>query len=174
MEKTVTINRLLPVIWGFLVMTLVSIMPLLNFINLFFCAGIIIGGIAGVLSFNKQLKVLNLSLTFKDAVMIGVLSGVLSAVAVSGFNIITLMYSSVNPVTESLKMLGDFGKNLPPEVNKQLDNLAHEFDKYGYSPTLAVFTFLSNLIIYPLFGAAGALLAATVINNKKKNANTSV
>jgi len=168
MEKTVSINRLLPVIWGFLVMTLVSIMPLINFINLFFCAGIILGGLAGVFSFNKQLTVHGMSLTFKDAVMIGVLSGVLSAVAVSGFNVITLMYSSVNPVTESLKMLGDFGKNMPPEVNKQIDNLAHEFDKYGFSPTLAVFTFVSNLLIYPLFGAIGALLAATIINNKKK------
>ena len=109
-----------------------------------------------------------MSLTFKDAVMIGILSGVLSAVAVSGFNIITLMYSSVNPVSESLKMLGDFGKDLPPEVNKQLDNLSGEFTKYGYSPTLAVFTFISNLFIYPLFGAVGALLGATIINNKKK------
>jgi hypothetical protein len=168
MEKTVSINRLLPVIWGFLVMTLISIMPLINFINLFFCAGIILGGLAGVFSFNKQLTVHGMSLTFKDAVLIGVLSGVLSAVAVSGFNVISLMYSSVNPVTESLKMLGDFGKNMPPEANKQIDNLAHEFDKYGYSPTLAVFTFISNLLIYPLFGAIGALLAATIINNKKK------
>jgi hypothetical protein len=174
MEKTVSINRLLPVIWGFLVMTLISIMPLINFINLFFCAGIILGGLAGVFSFNKQLKAVNLSLTFKDAVLIGILSGVLSGVAVSGYNVITLMYSSVNPVTESLKMLGDFGTNLPPEVNKQLDNLAHEFDKYGYSPTLAIFTFLSNLIIYPLFGAIGALLAATIINKKKNIETTAV
>jgi hypothetical protein len=174
MEKTVSINRLLPVIWGFLVMTLISVMPLINFINLFFCAGIILGGLAGVFSFNKQLSAHGMSLTFKDAVMIGILSGVLSAVAVSGFNVITLMYSSVNPVTESLKMLGDFGKNMPPEVNKQLDNLAHEFDKYGYSPTLAIFTFISNMLIYPLFGAIGALLAATIINNKKKHNQTAV
>ncbi|MCX6156895.1 MAG: hypothetical protein NTY74_02835 [Ignavibacteriae bacterium] len=168
MKKNVSINRLLPVIWGFIVMTLISVMPIINFINLFFCAGIIFGGLAGVFSFNKQLTVHGMSLTFKDAVMIGILSGVLSAVAVSGFNIITLMYSSVNPVSESLKMLGDFGKDLPSEVNKQLDNLSGEFTKYGYSPTLAVFTFISNLFIYPLFGAVGALLGATIINNKKK------
>jgi hypothetical protein len=169
MEKTVSINRLLPVIWGFLVMTIISIAPLINFINLFFCAGIVLGGVAGVLSFNKQLVVLNLPLTFKDAVLIGILSGVLSAVAVSGFNIMTLMYSHVNPVNESIKMLGDFGKNMPPEVTRQLDKLAQEFDKYGYSPTLAIFTFISNLFIYPLFGAIGSLITATVINNKKKN-----
>lgn len=169
MEKNVSINRLLPVIWGFLVMTLISIMPLINFINLFFCAGIILGGLAGVFSFNKQLTALNMQLTFKDAVMIGILSGVLSGVAVSGFNVITLMYSSVNPIGESLKMLGDFGKNLPPEVNNQLDNLSGEFNKYGFSPTLAIFTFISNMLIYPLFGAIGALLGATIINNKKKN-----
>jgi len=168
MEKTVSLNRLLPVIWGFLVMTIISIAPLINFINLFFCAGIVLGGVAGVMSFNKQLVALNLPLTFKDAVLIGILSGVLSAVAVSGFNIITLMYSHVNPVTESVKMLGDFGKNMPPEVTRQLDKLAMEFDKYGYSPTLAIFTFITNLLVYPLFGAIGSLITATVINNKKK------
>ncbi len=174
MEKNVSINRLLPVIWGFIVMTLISVMPLINFINLFFCAGIILGGLAGVFSFNKQLTMQGMMLTYKDAVMIGILSGVLSAVAVSGFNVLTLMYSSVNPITESLKMLGDFGKNLPPEVGKQLDNLSGEFNKYGFSPTLAIFTFVSNIIIYPLFGAIGGLLAATIINNKKRINTTSV
>jgi len=174
MEKNVSINRLLPVIWGFLVMTLISVTPLINFINLFFCAGIILGGVAGVFSFNKQLTALNLSLSFKDAVLIGILSGVLSSIAVSGFNVLTLMYSQANPISESLKMLGDYGKNLPPEVNKQIDNLSREFDKYGYSPTLAIFTFISNMLIYPLFGAVGALLAATIINNKKKINQTNV
>lgn len=174
MEKSVNINRLLPVIWGFIVMTMISVMPLINFINLFFCAGIILGGMAGVFSYNKQLTANGFPLTYKDAVMIGILSGVLSAVAVSGFNVMTLMYSSVNPVSESLKMLGDFGKNLPPEVGKQLDNLSGEFNKYGYSPTLAIFTFLSNIFIYPLFGAIGALLGATIINNKKKMNTTAV
>lgn len=169
MNEQAGLNRLKPVLISFLVMSLISIAPLLNFINLLFCAGIMLGGVAGVLSFKKQFKQPGSAIVYKDAVLIGVFSGIMSAVFVSGFNIITMMYSDVNPITESLKMFGDFVKDLPPEANNQINNLANEFNKYGYSPTLAIFTFISNLIIYPLFGSIGALISATVLNNKNKN-----
>ncbi len=169
MNEQVSINRLKPVLIGFLVMTLISIAPILNFINLFFCAGVMLGGVAGVLSFKKQFQNPGTAVVYKDAVMIGVLSGFMSAVFVSGFNIITMMYSDANPIVESAKFLEDFIKDLPPEANNQLNSLADEFNKYGYSPTLAVFTFISNIIIYPLFGAIGSLITATILNNKNKN-----
>lgn len=169
MNEQAGINRLKPVLISFLVMSLISIAPLLNFINLLFCAGIMLGGVAGVLSFKKQFPNQSSPIVYKDAVLIGIFGGIMSAVFVSGFNIITMMYSDANPITESLKFFGDFVKDLPPEANKQINNLANEFNKYGYSPTLAVFTFISNLIIYPLFGAIGSLISATVINNKIKN-----
>lgn len=169
MNEQTGLNRLKPVLISFLVMSLISVAPLLNFINLLFCAGIMLGGVAGVLSFKKQFKQPGSAIVYKDAVLIGVFSGIMSAVFVSGFNIITMMYSDVNPITESLKMFGDLAKDLPPEANNQINKLANEFNKYGYSPTLAIFTFISNLIIYPLFGAIGALISATVLNNKDKN-----
>lgn len=169
MNEQIRINRLKPVLISFLVMSLISIAPVLNFINLLFCAGIMLGGVAGVVSFKKQFLQSDLTILYKDAVLIGIFGGILSAVFVSGFNIITMMYSDVNPISESLKFLGDFAKSLPPEADKQINILADEFNKYGYSPTLAVFTFISNLIIYPLFGAIGSLLSSTIINNKSKN-----
>ncbi len=166
MNNNVSINRLRPVIISFLIMTLISIAPVINFINLFFCAGIMLGGVVGVIYYNKQLRQINYSLKFNDAFLIGLLSGFLSAVAVSGFNIITLMYSSVNPINESLKLLGDFAINLPPEADNQIRMLSEEFNKFGYSPTLAIFTFISNIIIYPLFGVIGSLITASILNNR--------
>ncbi len=167
MEKK--INRLAPVIWGSSVMTAISVLPLINFINLFFCAGIVIGGYIGVISYYRQIHDTSVRLTYKDGVIIGILSGILSAVTVSGINIIMLMYSKANPVTETMSMLGEFGKNLPPEVNTQMNKLADEFNKYGFSPTLAIFTFISNIIIYPLFGAIGALLGVTIAEKRRKD-----
>lgn len=169
MNEQAGLNRLKPVLISFLVMSLLSIAPLLNFINLLFCAGIMLGGVAGVLSLKKQFQHPDSVILYKDAVLIGVFSGVMSAVFVSGFNIVTMMYSDVNPITESLKLFGDLVKDLPPEANNQISILADEFNKYGYSPTLTIFTFISNLIIYPLFGAIGALITATIVNNKNKN-----
>jgi hypothetical protein len=162
------INRLIPVLVGSMVMTAISVLPLINFINLFFCAGIIIGGYIGAISYYRQTAGTAHVMTHRDGVLTGILSGILSAVIVSGINIIVLMYSKSNPVTESLSMLGEFGKNLPPEVNTQMSKLAEEFNKYGYSPTLAIFTFISNILIYPLFGAIGGLIGMAVIGKKIK------
>ncbi|MDD5360671.1 MAG: DUF4199 family protein [Ignavibacteria bacterium] len=162
------INRLTPVILGSTVMTAISVLPLINFINLFFCAGIMIGGYFGVIAYFRQTAGTDHVMTYRDGVLTGILSGILSAVVVSGINIIVLMYSKSNPVTESLGMLGELGKNLPPEVNTQMNKLAEEFNKYGYSPTLAIFTFVSNIVIYPLFGAIGALIGMAVIEKRKK------
>jgi hypothetical protein len=163
------INRLTPVILGSTVMTAISVLPLINFINLFFCAGIMIGGYFGAIAYYRQTAGTDHVMSYKDGVLTGILSGILSAVVVSGINIIVLMYSKSNPVTESLGMLGEFGKNLPPEVNTQMNKLADEFNKYGFSPTLAIFTFLSNIVIYPLFGAIGGLIGVTIIEKRKKN-----
>jgi hypothetical protein len=162
------INRLTPVILGSTVMMAISVLPLINFINLFFCAGIVIGGYFGAIAYYRQTMGTDHVMTYRDGVLTGILSGILSAVIVSGINIIVLMYSKSNPVSESLSMLGEFGKNLPPEVNTQMNKLAEEFNKYGYSPTLAIFTFLSNIVIYPLFGTIGALIGMAVIEKRKK------
>lgn len=168
MNNDIKLNRLRPVIIGFLVMTFISITPFLNFVNLFFCSGVILGGAAGAGTFIKQIKSSNSELYYRDAVFIGLLSGILSAVVVSGFNVISIMYSDLNPINESLKMLGDFAKNIPPDADAQIRKLSDEFNIYGFSPTLAVFTFISNLFIYPLFGIIGSLITATIFNNRKK------
>jgi len=161
-------NRLTPVIYGTFVMTMISVMPLLNFINLFFCAGIIIGGVAGVIFYNKQLSGTDMKLTSKDGVMIGILSGILSGILVSGLNFLFMMMSKHNPVDEALKIMNGFA--LPPEVMQQMNKFSEEFDKYGFSPTISIVSLFSNLVIYPLFGMLGAILAVSVIN-KKKNKN---
>lgn len=159
-------NRLIPIVYGTFVMTMISVMPLLNFINLFFCSGIIIGGVAGVISYNKQLAGTDLKLTSKDGVMIGILCGILSGILVSGINFLFMMMSKHNPVDETLNILNGF--SLPPEVMQQMNKFSDEFNKYGFSPTISIVSLFSNLVIYPLFGMIGAILAVSVINKKNK------
>jgi len=63
-------NRITPIIYGTAVMTLIAVFPVLNLINVFCCAGIILGGFAGVYTYWKQLQNTGLSLTTKDGGMI--------------------------------------------------------------------------------------------------------
>jgi hypothetical protein len=162
-------NRMIPVVYGTFVMTSISILPFINFINLFFCSGIILGGIAGVFIYNKQLAGTNVKITSKDGVMIGILCGILSGILVSSFNFIFMLISKHNPIDETMSLLKDI--SLPPEVTVQMNKFSDEFNKYGFSPTISVVSLFSNLIIYPLFGMIGAVLGVTIIKKKNQKQN---
>ncbi|MBW7855296.1 MAG: hypothetical protein B6D43_04550 [Ignavibacteriales bacterium UTCHB1] len=148
-------------------MSAISIVPLLNFINLLCCAGIMIGGYVGVVYYNKECVKFNVNITNKDAVFIGLLSGLLSGVIVSGFTILTAMFSDLNPMVETTKMLTEMGIPVTPEAEEIIKKLSMEFDKYGFSPTLSIVTFVLNLIIYPVFGMFGSLISYSLIVGKK-------
>lgn len=161
-------SRISPVIWGSIVMTTIAVMPLVNFINLFFCAGIIIGGYFGAIVYSKNASALKIQFVRKDGVMIGLLSGILSAVTVTGINIIMMMYSDVNPALEASKFLQDAGFQFPPEVKEQIGKFADEFNEFGFSPTIAIFSFVSNLILYPVFGMLGGMLGIAFAKKRLK------
>ena len=162
-------NRLMPVIFGALVMTLISTFPLINLINVLCCAGIMLGGFAGVFFYNKQIRDTSIELTTKDGGIIGLLSGIISAVLVSGINLLMVLFSDVNPITEAYALLEKFGQQLPQEVNETMDKFSDEFNKYGFSPTLSVLSLIINLVIYPLFGAIGAMIGVSILKKRQVN-----
>lgn len=152
-----------------LVITTISILPLINVINLC-CGGMIIGGFLSVNYFYKKSNLQNTDVNVKDVSMIALLGGILSAVVVSGIMLLTMLFSGENQIeimkTELSKYLG----NIPPDLQSTLDNFSGEFNKYGFSPTLSIISLLINLIIYPVFAFVGGLISYG-INIRKKNFN---
>jgi hypothetical protein len=159
-------NRMIPIVYGTFAMTMISVLPIINFVNLFFCSGIIIGGIVGVFAYNKQLTGTDIKLTSKDGVMIGILCGILSGILVSSISFLFMIMSKHNPVDETMKLLNDF--TLPPEVATQMNKFSDEFNKYGFSPTISIVSLFSNLVIYPLFGMIGAMLGIAILKKRNK------
>jgi hypothetical protein len=162
-------NRLIPIVFGTLIMTLISTFPVLNLINLFCCAGIMLGGFAGTFFYNKQIQNSQIELTTKDGGIIGLLCGIVSAILVSGINLLMTMFSDVNPITEAYQLLEKFGQEVPAEVNETMNRFSDEFNKYGFSPTLSILSLTMNLIIYPLFGAIGAIIGVSIIKKRKNS-----
>jgi len=159
-------NKITPVIAGTAVMTLLAIIPVLSLINIFCCAGIIAGGFVGVYTYWKQLQASGKILTSKDGGMIGILCGILSAVFVTGFGVLISLYSDSNPILEIMKGFDEMGFQVPPEITKYIDKFSNEFTEHGFSPTITIFSFISNLILYPLFGSIGAILGVSILNKK--------
>lgn len=159
-------NRIQPIIYGTAVMTLIAVIPLLNLINVFCCAGIIAGGFIGVYTYWKQLRSSGLVITTKDGGMIGILCGILSAVFVTGFGLLLSLFSDTNPMMEVIKSFDELGIQVPPEMAQYIEKFSNEFNEYGFSPSITIISFISNIILYPLFGSIGAILGVTILNKK--------
>ena len=159
-------NKLQPVLYGALIMTAVSVLPVISVVNLFCCAGILLGGFSGIYFLNRQISGSEYKISNTDAVMTGALSGVLSAVLVSGIGLLLMLFSKNNPFIEMNKLFQEFNLSFPPEVEKQMNSLSDEVSKYGFSPTFVIFDFVKNLVMYPLFGILGAFLGKSVFTKK--------
>ena len=162
-----TANKIKPVITGTLIMTAIAVLPVLNLINVFCCAGIMAGGFAGVYSYKKQLEPSGQFPEIKDAGMIGILSGILAAVFVTGFGLLISLFSDVNPMLDIMNSLDGMGFDMPPEMLSYIEKFSQEFNEHGFSPTITIISFVSNIILYPLFGSIGALIGVSVLNKNK-------
>jgi membrane protein insertase Oxa1/YidC/SpoIIIJ len=162
-------SKFTPVIISSAVITVISLFPFLNFINLLCCAGVIIGGAAGTAYYNNQLKKTGTQIQYKDGAAIGILSGVISAlIVVIGTTIMTMLVKQ-NPIPEIYHMIDMQGINIPPDVDKFLQQISEEYSKQGFSFTLTIITLVVDLITYPIFSAIGGMLAVAIFT-KKKNA----
>lgn len=160
--------RLFSIFLGAFVMIFISVMPVISLINLFCCAGIVIGGLTGVFYLDNKSKFVNYLISFKDAGIVGALSGVVSAIVVSIITLIITIITKENPIDTGIKTFEEFGLQLPNEVLNQLQGFSEEYTRYGFSPRIALINFLGNLIIYPLFGFLGGILAMSIINKKRQ------
>lgn len=161
-------NKLKAVLLGTFIITFISTMPFLNIINIFFCGGVIFGGYIASLNYSKKCILAGYEISYKDSAMIGILSGLLSAIIVSVLNLLVTMFSGVNPVTEAQGIMNSFFKDIPPEIQEKMNKISDEYTKYGFSRLLAVFTLITNLIIFPIFSGIGGILShAIALNNQK-------
>jgi hypothetical protein len=153
---------------GAFVMIFISVMPIISLMNLFCCAGIVIGGLAGVFYLDNKSRSMDYMIGFKDAGIIGALSGVVAAIIVSIITLAITIITKENPIDAGIKTFEELGVQLPAEVLNQLQSFSEEYSKYGFSLSIALLNLLSNLVIYPLFGFLGGILAMSIINKKRQ------
>lgn len=164
-------NRLAPVIYGTITITLLAIVPFISLIQFVCCANAILGGVIAVNVYNKELTNLGMGLQYKDGVIMSVLSGILSSILVTGINIIIMLLSSENPITQMSVMLEQMNQPVTPQINDILQHFSNEFAKYGFSPTISIIMLISTMILYSGFASLGAVLTISIINKKKNNSS---
>ena len=73
-------DKLIPAIYGGIIMGVISAVPFLNFINCLCCAGILLGGFFAVMFYKNNFTPDTPPFTSSDCMVVGVLSGVCGAV----------------------------------------------------------------------------------------------
>lgn len=151
------------------VITVISVLPLINILNLFFCSGVMIGAFLGVSYYVRNTQGRNIPLQYKDGAMIGILGGVLAAILVSIFTLLVTILSDENPMNDVKGMMGGLFDLDSPEISGMMQKFSDEFDRYGFSPTISVITLVTYLISYSLFGFLGGILAYSIKTKKRVN-----
>src|SRR5690242_5350672 len=72
-------DKFMPALYGGIIMALISNIPVVNFINCFCCAGILLGGFLAVFFYQKNLTPGSPPLEANDCMLIGLLAGIVGA-----------------------------------------------------------------------------------------------
>jgi hypothetical protein len=158
-------GKLMPALYGGIIMAVISSIPFLNIVNCLCCAGILFGGFMAVFFYQKDLAPGQPPLTNGDALQLGALSGLFGAII--GIGLMLAMYYTIgNPSARAMGdlIMGFYDKigladKIPPE---QLQEMQEQFD----NPTLSPVSLLGGLILDPLFGLLGGLIGYMVYKPK--------
>jgi hypothetical protein len=158
-------NKLMPALYGGIIMGLISGIPLLSFVNCLCCAGVMFGGFMAVFFYKKQLPPDNQTFTNSDAIALGALAGVFGALignVLSGIILLAvgnvagkLMFDAVMRLYDTLGILD----KMPPEAVDQMQT--GMIDK-----GLSISSIVISFVIDPLFGLLGGLIGYGILKPK--------
>ncbi len=160
-------SKFTPIIISSFLMVFISIFPVLNLLNLLCCAGIVIGGAAGTYYYGRQLEKAGGFIQNKDGIMIGLLSGIISAIIYVIFSTLIMMISQQNPVELVYKMTEQYSIPIPPESEKMLQTVFKEYQQNGFSTIMIGVELFSRIVSHCIFGPVGGLLAASIMNKRR-------
>jgi hypothetical protein len=157
-------NKLMPALYGGIIMGVISGLPFLNLLNCFCCAGILLGGFLAVLFYTREAAPGTLQLTSGDALQLGVLAGVFGAFIETALNA-AVLGSVGNVVGETLRqVLEGMADQIPSEVFDQIDRAFGGIA--AFTPIAIFFSFIKSIIINPVFGLLGGLIGYAVFKPK--------
>jgi len=149
-------SKLLPALYGGIIIGVIGAIPFLNFVNCLCCAGVLFGGYMAVFFYRKDLPPA-LPLESSDGIQLGALAGLFGAII--GLFLTGLIYLMIGNVAGKamIEMLMNVYDSLgildqmPPEAIDQMEMSAEE------SPLNAI-SIIGSLIVDPLFGLLGGLI----------------
>ncbi len=157
-------DKLMPSLYGGLLIATIWAVPGLNFINCLCCGGVLLGGFLAVVLYQKDITPEMEPFTREDCIQLGIFAGVISAVlGVLIQYIVRLVFGDVM-IDVMMKLVERMNVDLPPEYYQMIET-ARESKQ-------SVLSFVVDVIVLgmmnTLFSFLGALIAWKVFQPKSQ------
>jgi predicted DNA repair protein MutK len=160
-------DKILPALYGGLIIGTISGMPVISIVNCFCCAGVLFGGFMSVMFYKNELTAAMSPLTSSDSIQLGAIAGLFGALFGTILHILTLL--AMGNVTGDIILDMLHSLNLPPEAMDQIErSMEQSGELTGFSTAIS---FVTSLVIDPLFGLLGGLIGYSVFKPKQQMMN---
>jgi len=157
-------DKLIPALYGGIIMAVISTVPFLGLINCLCCAGVLFGGLMAVYFYKNNFTPDTPPFTSGDCMAVGAMAGVFAAAigTVLHFAFLAMFGNVMGEII--LKILRNSNFQMPDEALEQVE----EALQGGMTLFIAVITFFQSLVIDALFGLLGGLIGYSIFRPKQQ------
>jgi hypothetical protein len=156
-------NKLIPAVYGGIIVGLISSIPFLNLINVCCCAGVMCGGIFAVSAYKSNFTPETPPFTSEDCMIVGGLAGLIGALVSTFISTILLLFFGDVVAKYFLHALqGMDAQDLPPALAVQMPDIIAKIQAglaVGVTVIGVFFDLLFHLVVDIIFGGLGGLIA---------------
>jgi hypothetical protein len=153
-------NKMLPALYGGIIMAFISAVPFLNLLNCLCCAGVMLGGFMAVFFYKNEIKEGMPPLESADALALGAIAGVFGAVigTLLTWGLLAVVGNVAGDALVNI-LKNTVGDKMPPEALEQMERGMAE-SSIGFAQLIMA------LVIDTLFGLLGGLIGYQVFKPK--------
>ncbi len=155
-------DKLVPSLYGGIIMALLSTVPFLNLVNCLCCAGLLFGGFIAVYFYRSNFTPEAPPFTSGDCMAVGALAGVASAFFGTILSIVFLTLFGNVMGELILNIIRNTNLHMPEEAMDQIE----EALQGKMSAFFIIVSFFQSLIVHSLFGLLGGLIGYSMFKPK--------
>ncbi len=145
-------DKLMPSLYGGLLIATVWAVPGLNFLNCLCCAGVMLGGFLAVLLYQKDITPESAPLTREDCIQLGIYAGVISSVAAVVIQyVVAVMFGDI-AIEMMMRVAERMQIDLPPEIYPLIEE-AKSAEPNIIGSFFAIFIYIIPNTLFSFFGA---------------------
>ena len=157
-------DKLIPSLYGGLLIATIWSVPGLNFLNCFCCAGVLLGGFLAVLLYQKDITPEMEQLTREDCTTLGIYTGIIASVAAMFIQYIVQLVFGDIAIEMMLKLAERMKVDFPPEIYQMIE----EAKRQGPNIVGSIIAMFITVIPNTLFAFLGALIGWNVFREKQQ------